>query len=87
MAKNLKFCEATKGQLESLHKDNENLHAGIVVLCWAVANYVQIVGNCLRLKFKSLKPSVAQGMLMNWKTSSRIWNSTLLLQWCLKLTS
>ena len=37
MAETLKFHEAMEAQLESLHKDNENLRAEIFVLCRAVA--------------------------------------------------
>ena len=36
MAETLNFCEATKAQLESQHKDNKNIRAEIGVLCRAV---------------------------------------------------
>ncbi|XP_069144591.1 uncharacterized protein [Solanum lycopersicum] len=56
MAETLNFHEAMEAQLESLHKDNENLRAEIIVLCRAVA--VLSLNRGELSKFRNLKPLV-----------------------------
>ena len=60
MAETLNFHEAMEAQLESLHKDNENLRAEIIVLCRAVA--VLSLNRGELSKFQNLKPLVVQGV-------------------------
>ena len=66
MAETLNFHEAMEAQLESLHKDNENLRAEIIVLCRAVA--VLSLNRGELSKFRNLKPLVVQGVQKSWKT-------------------
>ena len=87
MAETLNFRETTKSQLESPHKHTKSVRAEIGVLCSVVAALSSNRGELSKVKIRNLKPLVVQRVLKNWKTSSRIWNSTLLLQGCLKLTS
>ncbi|KAH0764607.1 hypothetical protein KY285_000478 [Solanum tuberosum] len=55
MAEDLNFREAMTLQLEGLHKENENLRAEIIVLCWAVAALGSTRGESSKVKISEPK--------------------------------
>ena len=66
------FREATKTQLESLHKDNENLRAEIFVLCRAVAALSSNRGELSKVKIE--EPKALGGARSGKELENFIWD-------------